>query len=86
MQNALQTSYRNRALAALSGAAVTAAMICGFVAVEPAHADTAAEIQAQADAAQQELSAMEEMANGYYSDYIQSLADYETASTGRDAA
>lgn len=86
MQNALQTSYRNRALAALSGAAVTAAMVCGFVAVEPAHADTAAEIQAQADAAQQELSAMEEMANGYYSDYIQSLADYETASTGRDAA
>ena len=86
MQNALQTSYRNRALAALSGAAVTAAIVCGFVAVEPAHADTAAEIQAQADAAQQELSAMEEMANGYYSDYIQSLADYETASTGRDAA
>ena len=86
MQNALQVSYRNRLVAALSGAAVTAAMICGFVAVEPAHADTAAEIQAQADAAQQELSAMEEMANGYYSDYIQSLADYETASTGRDAA
>ncbi len=86
MQNALQVSYRNRLVAALSGAAVTAAMVCGFVAVEPAHADTAAEIQAQADAAQQELSAMEEMANGYYSDYIQSLADYETASTGRDAA
>jgi peptidoglycan DL-endopeptidase CwlO len=86
MQNALQVSYRNRLVAALSGAAVTAAMVCGFVAVEPAHADTAAEIQAQADAAQQELSAMEEMANGYYSDYIQSLADYETASTGRDNA
>ena len=86
MQNALQVSYRNRLVAALSGAAVTAAIVCGFVAVEPAHADTAAEIQAQADAAQQELSAMEEMANGYYSDYIQSLADYETASTGRDAA
>lgn len=86
MQNALQTSYRNRLFAVLSGAAVTAAMVCGLSAAEPAYADTAAEIQAQADAAQQQLSAMQEVASGYYSDYIQSLADYETASVGRDAA
>ncbi len=86
MQKALHANIANHIFAVASTVAVTAAVSCGFVAADTAYADTAAEIQAQADAAQQELVAMEEMANGYYSDYIQSLADYETASSSRDAA
>jgi peptidoglycan DL-endopeptidase CwlO len=86
MQNALQAAGRNRFLAVVSGAAVAAAVTCGATAIEPAYADTAAEIQAQADAALQELNSMEETANGYYSDYVQSLSDYESAASSRDAA
>ncbi len=56
------------------------------VAVEPAHAETAAELQARADEALNELSAMEETANQYYSDYLGALSEYENAVVNRNAA
>ncbi len=56
------------------------------VAVEPAYAESAAEIQARADEALNELSAMEETANQYYSEYLGALSEYENAIVNRNAA
>lgn len=88
MQNALQAAGKKRFLVGIAGAALTASLIVTGApeSVEPAYAETAAELQAQADAALQELNSMQDVANTYYNDYINALADYEESSRLRDEA
>lgn len=88
MQKALPADVKNRLIVGVSSATLAASLITlGMPAnIIPAYADTAAELQAQADAALQELTSMQDVANSYYNEYIQALADYEQATRLRDEA
>ena len=88
MQKALHADVKNRLIVGVSSAALAASLITlGMPAnITPAYADSAAELQAQADAALQELTSMQDVANSYYNEYIQALADYEQAARLRDEA
>ena len=78
MQKALQADVKNRLIVGVSSAALAASLITlGMPAnITPAYADSAAELQAQADAALQELTSMQDVANSYYNEYIQRNPDW----------
>ena len=88
MQHVLHATDKKRFLRSLCGALLVGTLFAvgAPVAVEPAYAESAAELQARADEALNELSAMEETANQFYGEYLGALSEYENAIVNRNAA
>ena len=88
MQHVLHAPGHKRFLAGICGAVLAGSLVAtgAPVAVEPAYAESAAELQARADEALNELQAMEDTAAQYYSDYLGALSEYENAVVNRNAA
>ena len=80
--SSLRTSNKSRRfVTGVASVAVSVTLACGCIpcATQNANADTAAEIQAQADSAMQQINSMQEIATEHYNEYVQALADYEAA-------